>query len=71
MPKFRVQEVKDRVRQIQKKSDDEDFEVAHIMEDQLYLDVLQAIADGKVNDPSKVAATALLSRNIQFARYTS
>jgi len=69
--KRKISDVKARVRGIQMRSDANDFEAAHIAEDQLYLDVLQAIADGKCSDPSKLAATAILSRNIQFARYTS
>ncbi len=61
-----VDEVKERVRQIDaSKGDDEG---AHSMEDTLRADVLKAIADGAPN-AAALAAEALKTMNIDFARW--
>ncbi|MBM6615623.1 hypothetical protein JTF06_12075 [Desemzia sp. RIT804] len=48
----------------------EDYEAAHYMEDNLYLDVLRHIAEGGENAQS-IAKEALKSREIDFNRYTA
>lgn len=45
-----------------------DWEAAHSWEDQLYRDVLEAIANG-ASDPRELAKAALASQAIPFARY--
>ena len=46
-----------------------DAEAAHGMEDQLHQDVLEAIANGRCQEPKKVAAAALLTKEIEFPRW--
>ena len=46
-----------------------DDEGAHIAEDELYMDVLKAIAEGRCDDPAACASEALKSDNIDFARW--
>lgn len=48
----------------------EDYEAAHYMEDNLYLDVLRHIAEGGENAQA-IAKEALKSREIDFNRYTA
>lgn len=63
-----LDEVKTRVESIRRRRGDD--EGAHGMEDDLYCDVLQAIADGThEDDPSVLAAEALKTRKIDFARW--
>ena len=45
-----------------------DFEVAHGREDELWEEVLEAIAEGKAEDPAELASAALRSRDIEFPR---
>jgi hypothetical protein len=45
-----------------------DFEVAHAMQDDLYADVLNAIAHGAPN-PAQLAAIALEAASIDFPRH--
>ncbi|PJI12380.1 hypothetical protein CTV96_09540 [Bacillus altitudinis] len=45
-----------------------DDEVAHGMEDELYIDVLEAIANGADN-PEKLASEALKTKDIEFYRW--
>lgn len=45
-----------------------DFEAQHSLEDQLYEDVLRAIANGAENAQA-LAETALLSLRLDFPRY--
>jgi hypothetical protein len=45
-----------------------DWEAAHSWEDQLWLDVLRAIADGAPN-PKELARAAVATASIPFARY--
>lgn len=47
-----------------------DYEGLHGMEDDLYRDVLRAVADG-VREPRAVAAAALLTTDIEFPRYAA
>lgn len=46
-----------------------DDEIAHGEEDQLYADLLQAIADGSCDDPQACAAEALKTKNMEFVRW--
>ena len=46
-----------------------DNEGAHIAEDELYMDVLKAIAEGRCDDPAACASEALKSDNIDFVRW--
>lgn len=61
-----VNDVKKRVAKIAATKGDD--EVAHSMEDSLYEDVLQAIADNHP-DPGGLAAEALKTRDIRFDRH--
>ncbi len=45
-----------------------DPEVAHSLEDELYLDVLRAIAERRCEDPAKLARLALGTQDLAFAR---
>lgn len=63
-----VEDVKAAVKQIRERCG-EDYESAHGMEDLLYKNVLRAIARGKAEDPKKLAAEALKTRNIKFPRH--
>lgn len=46
-----------------------DDEEAHIREDNLYQQVLTAIAERRTDDPSGIAAAALKTRAIEFSRW--
>lgn len=46
-----------------------DDQVAHGMEDRLWSDVLEAIANGTCDDPKACAAEALKTIDIHFARW--
>lgn len=46
-----------------------DPEVAHSHEDDLYELVLQAIADGSVDDPPALAKCALQTKSLKFPRW--
>jgi hypothetical protein len=46
-----------------------DNEAAHGAEDDLYILVLRLIAEGRVADPSGVAAAALEARKIRYDRW--
>lgn len=63
-----VDEVKERVDDIRHEAVDD--ETAHGMEDDLYIDVLEAIANGADN-PEKLAAEALKTQEIEFYRWYS
>lgn len=47
----------------------DDDEAAHGLEDDLYTHVLEAIRDGVAEDPVMMAALALTSKDIHFARW--
>jgi len=61
-------EVKKRVKDIKDSADD--YESAHSMEDDLYQDVLNAIAEG-AEDAAVLAKEALKTTKINFPRYCS
>lgn len=46
-----------------------DDESAHAAEDALHESVLDAIANGMAEDPKAMAAAALTTRDIEFARW--
>jgi hypothetical protein len=62
-----IDDVRERVNEIRKMAADD--ERAHIYEDRLREDVLQAIADGKCRDITGCAEEALTTRGISFARW--
>jgi hypothetical protein len=59
--------VEAQVENIRKKRADD--ELAHMLEDALYRNVLHAIAEGRAKDPSACAAAALESDAIEFSRW--
>lgn len=59
-------EVKKRVKDIKESAGD--YESAHSMEDDLYLDVLNAIADG-AKDAAELAKEAIKTTKINFPRH--
>ncbi|WP_024427708.1 hypothetical protein [Bacillus safensis] len=61
-----VDDVQERVEVIRQIALDD--EAAHGMEDELYIDVLEAIANGADN-PEKLAAEALKTQDIEFYRW--
>lgn len=46
-----------------------DAEAAHKSEDDLYLALLTAIAEGRCKDPAECARVAIQSKNIAFHRW--
>ena len=62
-----VAEVRRRVKRIKLIALDD--EAAHSYEDELWDDVLSAIARGKVANPAGVAAAALATKDIAFSRW--
>ena len=67
-----AQLVRDRVEEIRVKGVvDGDDEVAHSMEDELYLDVLKMVARGVVTTATAIecAAEALKAQDLDFARW--
>ncbi|KLK98059.1 hypothetical protein XJ18_17675 [Bacillus pumilus] len=63
-----VDDVRERVENIRQVAFDD--ETAHGMEDDLYIDVLEAIATG-ADSPEKLAAEALKTQEIEFYRWYS
>ena len=62
--------VKDVIERVQKIFDIRgDDEMAHIHEEDLYLDVLKAIAEGKCDNPAACAREAVKTDEIQFSRW--
>lgn len=47
----------------------DDNEVAHCLEDKLYLNVLAAIANGTCESPAEAAALAITSQNFDHFRW--
>lgn len=47
----------------------QDYEMAHIQEDEMFREVLKAIADGTCADPRECARVALTSCDIRFPRH--
>lgn len=64
-----VEDVERRVAEIGREKDD--FERAHGMQDDLYRDVLQAIANDDTLTPRTLAGAALRVESIDFGRYTA
>lgn len=62
-------DVEARIDLIRQAADQRDWEVAHIEEDQLYLSIIQAIADDDATEPQEMAETALEARNIVEVRW--
>lgn len=60
-----IEDIESRVTAIANAVKDQDFDLAHSLEDGLYLLVLQKLA----YRGSRIAAAALESRNIEFVRY--
>ena len=60
-------DVVERVGQIAAVADDD--EDAHCKEDHLYIDILQAIADGEIADAQACAREALKVRDMDFSRW--
>jgi len=46
-----------------------DYEVAHAKEDELYLKLLRAIAEGTCTDPEACAQEAIKTQFMDFPRY--
>jgi hypothetical protein len=61
-----LEEIEQRIRHI--KDADGDDEAQHILEDDLYKDVLRAIACGAANAP-KLAAAVLKADDLEFSRW--
>lgn len=59
--------VREAVERIRDSAGDE--EVAHGLEDDMRAEVLRAIRDGRCSDPQAVAAVALSSSQLGFARH--
>jgi hypothetical protein len=64
-----LEDVKKAVEKIKEKRRDD--EAAHSLEDELYLDLLQSIADGNCDDPQACAAEAIKTQDLNFARWTA
>lgn len=63
-------EIKDVIEQVKEIKDEElDPEVAHLLEDNLYEQVLNAIASSKCSDPKSFAKEALKTKDILFRRW--
>lgn len=62
-----VTDVESAVRQIEVRAGDD--EAAHNMEDKLYRRVLEAIRDGRCENPPACAAAALMTQDMDFARW--
>lgn len=63
-------DIKDVIEQVKEIKDEElDPEVAHLLEDNLYEQVLNAIASSKCSDPKSFAKEALKTKDILFRRW--
>lgn len=62
-----VDDIRKRLSEIEAEKDDD--EVAHSMEDCLYIEVLAAIAAGTCDNPQAAAAEALKAGEIKFHRW--
>lgn len=65
-----VEDVKARVKEIKELVKD-DRESAHSKEDDLFMDVLKAIAKGRCDDSTALAKEALKTTKLKFARLCS
>lgn len=64
---MKIKDVIDGVKEI--KEEQSDPEVAHLLEDNLYEQVLTEIAFGNCSDPKSFAKEALNTKNISFRRW--
>ena len=62
-----VRDVQARLEEIKRRQDFDDE--AHALTDDLWADVLGAIAEGRCSDPAAVARAALLSEDFEFSRW--
>ena len=62
-----IKDVAARVAEIQRNMDDDEH--SHMLEDNLYTDLLQSIRDGSCRNPKKCAAIALMTEHIMFSRW--
>jgi len=62
-----IKEVRDRVARIADIASDD--AKAHSNEDDLYIDVLKAIANHKGGNPARLAQEALKTQSIEFSRW--
>ena len=63
-------EIKDVIEQVKEiKEEQSDPEVAHLLEDNLYEQVLNEIAFGKCSNSKKIAKEALKTKDIPFKRW--
>ncbi|QLL68638.1 hypothetical protein GTO82_07205 [Lactobacillus johnsonii] len=62
-----IKDVVDQVKEI--KEEQSDPEVAHLLEDNLYEQVLNMIASSKCSDPKSFAKEALKTKDILFRRW--
>jgi len=65
--KMTVEYIRDQVRKIENSAGD--YEAAHGLEDELFEDVLTAIAERTCDDPVACAREAVKTTEIEFARY--
>lgn len=64
-----IRDVEKRVKLIEILVDSGDYEGAHSDEDQLYLDLLTAIANGSCSAPQVCAQVALRTQQLKFDRH--
>lgn len=64
---MRASDVEERLQRIRKVVWDD--ELAHSLEDELYLEVLRAIASGMCDDPKACAAKAIETQVFAFGRW--
>lgn len=64
-----IKDVELRIAEIEREKDD--FERAHGMTDQLYRDVLNAIASGEAEHPRRLARAVLKVEDVGFPRYAA
>lgn len=66
-----VGEVKSRYDDIVHVAETGDGETAHLMEDELHLDVLKAIAEGRCEEPRECARIAVATEDLDIERHYS
>jgi hypothetical protein len=64
-----IKDVKSFLQEIERKIDYGDDEAAHSKRDDLYLEVLRAIADNKVQNPQALAELAITIEDNEFASW--
>lgn len=64
-------EVRRRVQEVRAAMLSKDHDVAHTREDELWRDVLHTIAEGKTDDPRKLARMAVATNALDFVRYSA